>query len=91
MARVQLIIPDDDWSRFKQQARMEGMTFSAWLREAANARLEDGQGAAKFRTESQVQQFFQTCDAIEGPDVEPDWSEHLRVIEQSRAGSGMAC
>ncbi len=39
MARVQLIIPDVDPDRFVHQARKEGMTFSAWLRAAACARL----------------------------------------------------
>lgn len=40
MARVQLIIPDDDKARFVQQARREGLSFSAWLRAAARERLE---------------------------------------------------
>ena len=86
MARVQLIIPDDDWSQFVQQARMEGMSVSTWLLEAARVRLQDRQKASRFGTEGEIQEFFQTCDAIEGPDVEPDWSEHLREIDRSHAG-----
>ena len=39
MARVQLIIPDEDRDRFVHQARKEGMTFSAWLRAAAHKRF----------------------------------------------------
>ena len=35
MARVQLIIPDEDRDRFVRQARGEGLTLSAWLRAAA--------------------------------------------------------
>ena len=88
MARVQLIIPDDDWSRFVQQARMEGMTFSAWLREAARAKLEEHQKVERFETASEVEEFFRACEDIEGPDVEPDWSEHLQVMDRSRAGGG---
>lgn len=30
MARVQLIIPDEDHDRFVHQAHLEDMTFSAW-------------------------------------------------------------
>ena len=50
MARVQLIIPDEDRDRFVQQARQEGLTFSAWLRAAARERLEDRQRAERFNS-----------------------------------------
>ena len=40
MARVQLVIPDADKDRYILQARREGLTLSAWLREAARERLE---------------------------------------------------
>ena len=35
MARVQLVIPDDERELFVDQARREGMSLSAWLRAAA--------------------------------------------------------
>ena len=41
MARVQLVIPDEDRDRFVHQARREGMTLSAWLRTAARERLKE--------------------------------------------------
>ena len=85
MARVQLIIPDADRDRFVDQARREGMTFSAWLRAAAHARLEDQQNVRRFESPEDVREFFRACDAIEGPGNEPEWSEHLRVINESRA------
>ncbi len=85
MARVQLIIPDQDRDKFVQQARREGMTFSAWLRAAARDRLEGSQRSKRFETPEQWEEFFRKCDALEdGPDVEPDWEEHLRVINASR-------
>ena len=40
MARVQVIIPDEDKDRFVRQAQREGLTFSAWLRAAAQERLK---------------------------------------------------
>ena len=43
MARVQLVMADDDRDRFVHQARQEGMSLSAWLREAARERLEKRQ------------------------------------------------
>ena len=84
MARVQLIIPDADRDRFVVQARREGMTLSAWLRAAAQARLDERQRVKRFESPEDVREFFRACDAIEGPETEPDWSEHLQVISRSR-------
>ena len=84
VARVQLIIPDDDRERFVRQARREGLSFSAWLRAAAHERLEEQQRAQRFQSSEDLQRFFEECDAREGPGVEPDWDEHKRAIEESR-------
>lgn len=84
MARVQLIIADQDHGRFVQQARREGLTFSAWLRAAAHYRLEERQRSQRFESPEQVGEFFRMCDTLEGSGTEPDWEEHLRVIDESR-------
>lgn len=84
MARVQLIIPDEDRDRFVRQARSEGLTFSAWLRAAARDRLAARERAQRFQSRDDLQRFFDKCDAREGPGVEPDWDEHKRVIAESR-------
>ncbi len=83
MARVQLIIPDEDRDRFIQQARKEGMTFSAWLRAAARARFEERQRAERFESPEDLKRFFEDCDARRGPGVEPDWEQHLRTLHES--------
>ena len=84
MARVQLIIPDEDRERFVQQARKEGMTFSAWLRAAARQRLEALQEAERFRSTDDLRRFFKECDARRGSGAEPDWEEHKRAMQASR-------
>ncbi len=84
MARVQLIIPDEDHDRFVLQAHKEGMTFSAWLRAAARERLEKGQSVSVFESPDHLEKFFRACDEREGPEREPDWQEHLLAIEESR-------
>ena len=84
MARVQLIIPDDDHARFVRQARREGLSFSAWLRDAARDRLEERRRSDSFASQEQLEEFFRECDALNGPDREPDWEEHLRTIQVSR-------
>ena len=84
MARVQLIIPDEDRDRFVHQARREGLTLSAWLRAAARERLEDRQRSELFESPAALEEFFRTCDALKGPETEPEWDEHLSAIAESR-------
>ena len=84
MARVQLVIPDEDRDRFVQQARREGMTLNEWLRAAASDRLAERQRSELFESPADLKEFFRRCDALAGPEAEPDWEEHLDVITASR-------
>ncbi len=84
MARVQLVMSDEDRGRYFQQARREGLTLSAWLWAAARERLEAQQRAAPFKSPAELETFFRACDALEGPEMEPEWSEHLALINESR-------
>ena len=84
MARVQLVIPDEDRDRFVRQAQSEGMTLSEWLRISAHRRLEEQKRSRPFESPADLEEFFRACDALEGPEREPDWQEHLTVIDESR-------
>ena len=84
MARVQLVMPDEDRDRFVHQARREGLTLSAWLRAAARERLDRRQRTAPFSSPTEMEDFFRACDTLDGPASEPDWEEHLRAIDASR-------
>ena len=84
MARVQLVMSDDDRERFVDQARREGLSLSARLRAAARERLEARQSVKLFDSPQDVEEFFRTCAALDGPETEPDWSEHLRVMSELR-------
>ena len=77
MARVQLVISDEDHDRFVRQAQSEGMTLSEWLRAAAHRQLEEQQRSHPFESPADLEEFFRACDALEGPEREPDWQEHL--------------
>ena len=83
MARVQLVIPDEDRDRFVHQAKREGMSLSKWLRTAARDRLQNQQRSDPLESSADLDAFFHTCDELEGPRVEPDWEEHLMVINES--------
>ena len=68
MARVQLIIPDEDRDRFVHQARLEGMTLSGWLRAAAEERLKQRERLKPFRSSDEVREFFLAHDQSESDD-----------------------
>ena len=87
MARVQLVIPDEDRARFVQQAKKEGLSFSAWLRAAAQDRLAKQQDRRPFQSVEELEDFYKRIDArheAEGLGPEPDWEEHKRVINTPR-------
>ena len=84
MARVQLVIPDEDRQNFIDQALREGMSLSAWLRAAARDRLEARRNVKLFESPEDVEEFFRSCATLDGPETEPDWSDHLHVMNKSR-------
>jgi len=86
MARIQLVMPDEDRDRFIHEARREGISLSEWLRLAARERVERRRQLARFATVDEVANFFTRCDQSGEPGVEPDWAEHLEVIRGSREG-----
>ena len=84
MARIQLLIPDEDRDRFIQQAQREGRTLSAWLRTATRERRETRQRSGPFQSSADLEEFSHGSDELEGPESEPEWNEHLDVIAESR-------
>ena len=84
MARVQLIIRDEDKSRFIHQARKEGLTLSAWLRAAADERLERQSCIDPFESIADMKEFFCKCDKLESHKIESDWEQHLFVLQDAR-------
>ena len=83
MARVQLMIPDEDLSLFVKQAHKEGMTLSAWLRAAARERHERQSQVQPFEPIADLEAFFAECDKLEPTETEPDWEQHLAVINEA--------
>ena len=86
MARVQLVMSDDDRNCFVDQARREGMSLSAWLRAAARERIEARQSVERFKSSEDLKRFFRKCSEREGPGAEPDWEEHLQTLHESITG-----
>ncbi len=82
MARIQLIIRDEDRNRYRYQAKQEGMTLSAWLRAAADERLEKAAEIQFFDSIEDLEAFFVECDSHETDGPEPDWEQHLSVLDE---------
>ena len=81
--RVQVILEEAERERFRQIAHDEGLSLSAWLREAGRQRA-DAARARKLRTVQDLRKFFARIDERE-QGVEPDWNEHEAAIERSIA------
>lgn len=67
MARVQLIIPDDDRVRFGDQARQEGLSLNAWIRVAARERLDRQSSVGSVTSRDETKAFFAECDTLPAP------------------------
>ena len=88
MSRIHILIDEVEKARFRLQASREGKSLGAWLRDAARERLRQVEFQGRVENVSQLEEFFGLCDARETA-PEPDWSEHRRVIDESR-GSGLS-
>ncbi len=78
------MIPDEDLSLFVKQAHKEGITLSAWLRAAARERYERQSQVQPFESVADLEAFFAECDKLEPTETEPDWEQHLAVINEAR-------
>ncbi len=84
--RIHLVLAEEEKARLEGAARREGMTLSAWIREAAREKLMDS-GPSSLASASELTSFFADCDQRE-MGRESDWDAHREVIEASkRAGA----
>lgn len=82
-ARIHILVDEAEKARYRRQAEREGKSLGAWLREAAEEKLEAAVTEERIETVEDLEKFFEECDAREGS-PEPDWEEHRKVIEGSR-------
>ena len=83
MARIHILLDEAEKARFRMQAARERKSLGAWLRDAARERLRQAESRGRIEDLDQLEEFFASCDARELR-PEPEWSEHRRVIDQSR-------
>ncbi|MGI8876024.1 MAG: plasmid mobilization protein [Egibacteraceae bacterium] len=80
--RIHIVVDEREREAFRARAATEGRSLSEWLREAARERLRTT-GPDELRNRSDLASFFAECDLRE-QGREPDWDEHVEVIEASR-------
>jgi hypothetical protein len=77
--RVQVVLDAKDRERFREHARREGMSLSAWLRRAGQKMVEQH----RRWTPAELRAFFREIDRRnKGKGREPDWEETKRLIEE---------
>lgn len=86
--RIHIVVEAEEKERYRRQAEREGVSLSAWLRDAARERLESAEARSRLETMEELRAFFRRCDERE-TGREPDWDAHRRTIEESRS-SGLA-
>ncbi len=77
--RVQVILDDEEATRFRSQAKRESRSLSAWLREAGRKMLEENQNRNSLTDPQSLRSFFEECNARE-KGKEPDWEEQKELI-----------
>lgn len=80
--RIHLVIDEREQDAFRARANAEGMSLSEWLRGAARDRLERG-NPRTIRDVGELDRFFADQASVESG-TEPDWEEHLTVMDASR-------
>ena len=80
--RVQVILDEEEREAFRELADRQGLSLSAWLREAGRAGLAAAKSGAAIKTVEELRRFFSEIDDRE-QGVEPDWEQHKSVIERS--------
>ena len=83
MSRIHFIVSEADKIGYRGQARREGKSLGAWLREAADEKLAAARPAGRFSA-GELRRFFEECDARSAGRKEPDWPEQKRLIAESR-------
>jgi hypothetical protein len=82
--RVQVVLDEEERATFQEQARRESLSLSAWLRAAGLERLAlkkpKGLGDPQ-----ELLAFFARCERQEGEGAEPDWEQHLQILDAARA------
>lgn len=80
--RVQVVLDEAERELFRSCARKEGMSLSSWLRKLATERAKAVRSPS-LETAEDLMRFWEDCDRRE-KGREPEWEQHLEVMQESR-------
>jgi len=80
--RIQVVLDENERELFRQQAKKDGMSLSAWMKKAAREKSEGKGREEKIDSAEELDAFFSACD-VQEKGMEPDWNDHRKVIEKS--------
>lgn len=83
--KVQVILSEEDASRFKIQALKESKSLSSWLRNAGLAMLVMADKKERLNTPARLRKFFRESNRRE-KGAEPDWEDQKRLILEGYRG-----
>lgn len=87
VARIQVLVTEQERERLRRAAEREGISLSGWLRRAGLEKADASSTDQRIRTAAELERFFRSCDRRNREKGrEPDWDEHLAVIDRSRGG-----
>ncbi len=81
MVRVQVLLTEEEREALRRQAERDGRSLSGWIREAAIGKLESVDEV--MASAEELRDFF-AARQTEERGREPDWEDHLAVIDRSR-------
>jgi hypothetical protein len=84
MGRIQVLVSEQERETLRRVAEREGLSLSGWLRRIGLEKAKSASAGDQIKTVAQLDRFFRACDRREQTAREPDWNEHLAVIERSR-------
>ena len=82
--RIHIVIDEREREAFRARATAEGVSLSEWMRDAARERLAR-ERPATISSVDDLDRFFADRRESE-PGAEPDWEQHVLVMERSRRG-----
>jgi hypothetical protein len=88
--RLHILLPPDEKERYREIAEAQGLNLSDWVRMAVREAAERYGGGPGLQDPEELRRFFEASDRTHGPGAgtEPDWEEHLRLLEEGKVEGG---
>lgn len=88
--RLHILLAPEEKERYREIADAQGLNLSDWVRRTVREAAERYGAGPGLRDAAGLRRFFEASDDVHGPDAgaEPDWEEHLRVLERGKTEGG---